>query len=618
MNETKPKFHITKLIAILLAVSLVLLGLYGVSYTLVRNDLQKGLEPIRQELLAAPGAVAVKTKICAEPDSYNLPWHLEYHLFLTVEFAHMEQIGEDAALTLLNGGKERGEKEYSYDGIDYDDAVYNRSVTDTVFGRTHPVFVTLTDGDKSYTLRENSLYDKNVLAQGDAYETLRAPMVHEIVSILLQIVLVLGITYVLVLRSRRKKKREEAEAQRIQREEEKKADLTIGFQRILRDIQEEYAEKQERIGKRRKKVLLISVFCALIVLGIAVALVIGVVLLPGKQYSKALALQVEGRDAEAYALFAELGDFRDAGKICQAYDYEKALGYLAEGKQPAAYALLRGLSEYRAEAEECLTKYPHLKVLDAAPGDEVLLGSYEQDNDPENGAEAVEWIILKNENGIFYAVSKYVLDTKPYNQENKDGSTLKPWLKEEFSDMVFGELPDGFVSRVGLLSRDDMRVYDSTAGTKPEWTPYARAQGPEKHYYAGYSWWLDGEYFHGYGSGDVDMSVVIESGSYSNNVSPITGMNGVRPAILIDYSGNEINYYADDEAEAEKAAAAEETEANVRPATKSNTDTYNKKKCNRCSGTGKVTLHYGNSWNKKEGYRYGEKCGGCNGTGYVS
>lgn len=38
--------------------------------------------------------------------------------------------------------------------------------------------------------------------------------------------------------------------------------------------------------------------------------------------------------------------------------------------------------------------------------------------------------------------------------------------------------------------------------------------------------------------------------------------------------------------------------------------------CSRCDGTGKVTSHFGKSWNTKEGYIYGEKCGLCNGTGW--
>ena len=37
--------------------------------------------------------------------------------------------------------------------------------------------------------------------------------------------------------------------------------------------------------------------------------------------------------------------------------------------------------------------------------------------------------------------------------------------------------------------------------------------------------------------------------------------------------------------------------------------------CARCDGTGKVTKHYGNSWNDQPGYKYGETCGACGGSG---
>ena len=39
--------------------------------------------------------------------------------------------------------------------------------------------------------------------------------------------------------------------------------------------------------------------------------------------------------------------------------------------------------------------------------------------------------------------------------------------------------------------------------------------------------------------------------------------------------------------------------------------------CPQCNGTGRVVLHYGNRWNKIEGYGYGDVCGRCGGTGYL-
>lgn len=38
--------------------------------------------------------------------------------------------------------------------------------------------------------------------------------------------------------------------------------------------------------------------------------------------------------------------------------------------------------------------------------------------------------------------------------------------------------------------------------------------------------------------------------------------------------------------------------------------------CHRCSGTGKVTVSFGNRLNDQPGYEYGKRCGLCNGTGW--
>lgn len=37
--------------------------------------------------------------------------------------------------------------------------------------------------------------------------------------------------------------------------------------------------------------------------------------------------------------------------------------------------------------------------------------------------------------------------------------------------------------------------------------------------------------------------------------------------------------------------------------------------CTRCSGTGKVTQTYGESWSQEDGYGYGDICGKCGGSG---
>ena len=48
-------------------------------------------------------------------------------------------------------------------------------------------------------------------------------------------------------------------------------------------------------------------------------------------------------------------------------------------------------------------------------GDYVTFGTYEQDNNLKNGAEAIEWQVLDKKDCKVLLLSKYALDAKPYN-----------------------------------------------------------------------------------------------------------------------------------------------------------------------------------------------------------
>jgi hypothetical protein len=92
------------------------------------------------------------------------------------------------------------------------------------------------------------------------------------------------------------------------------------------------------------------------------------------------------------------------------------------------------------------------------------------------------------------------------------------------------------------------------------------------------------------------MSVVIESGAYTNNVSTITGVNGVRPMIIIDCVSTDIDYYADDYDDIENAGVTTRTEADVHWIGGSSGGSSSK--CSSCNGTGKkvVTWYSEGDW----------------------
>lgn len=79
-------------------------------------------------------------------------------------------------------------------------------------------------------------------------------------------------------------------------------------------------------------------------------------------------------------------------------------------------------------------------------GNIVTFGRYEQDNDPTNGPEEIEWIVLDvadGENPKALLLSKYGLDAKQYNHRYEpitwEECSLRSWLNDEFLKTAFTE-----------------------------------------------------------------------------------------------------------------------------------------------------------------------------------
>ena len=74
-------------------------------------------------------------------------------------------------------------------------------------------------------------------------------------------------------------------------------------------------------------------------------------------------------------------------------------------------------------------------------GNIVTFGSYEQDNNLDNGPEPIEWIVLDVQDGKALLLSRYGLDCVPYNTERVDitweNCSLRAWLNSEFLNKAF-------------------------------------------------------------------------------------------------------------------------------------------------------------------------------------
>ena len=94
----------------------------------------------------------------------------------------------------------------------------------------------------------------------------------------------------------------------------------------------------------------------------------------------------------------------------------------------------------------------------AKVGDYVVFGQYEQDNDTSNGKEDIEWLVLDVQEDRALLISKYLLDSKPYNTTDAHVTwktcTLRKWLNDEFINTAFSDMEKAQIPTV-TLSDDD-------------------------------------------------------------------------------------------------------------------------------------------------------------------
>ena len=73
----------------------------------------------------------------------------------------------------------------------------------------------------------------------------------------------------------------------------------------------------------------------------------------------------------------------------------------------------------------------------------VFFGYYEQDNDYYNGAEPIEWVVLKREGNQLLLLSLYALDVQPYNTVKEsvlwEECSLRSWLNNDFYYEAFDD-----------------------------------------------------------------------------------------------------------------------------------------------------------------------------------
>ena len=89
----------------------------------------------------------------------------------------------------------------------------------------------------------------------------------------------------------------------------------------------------------------------------------------------------------------------------------------------------------------------------------VPFGHYDQDNNPSNGKEPIEWLVLEDKGDTLTLISRYGLDAKPYHTARVDitwaNCTLRSWLNGTFLNAAFTSAEQGKIQTVRVTAEDN-------------------------------------------------------------------------------------------------------------------------------------------------------------------
>ena len=194
----------------------------------------------------------------------------------------------------------------------------------------------------------------------------------------------------------------------------------------------------------------------------------------------------------------------------------------------------------------------------------VAFGRYEQDNNPDNGPEPIQWIVLEERDGKRLLFARDLLDKHRYNEKYGNITwaecDLRTWLNHDFLQTAFTEEEQAAIlltdvdnspaqshpdyrttsgedtrDRVFLISfAEAMKYFPDNASRRAAPTDYAAARGVKTDNYYEIDgrkcgmWWLRSA---GYNQWRVSMSYFTGILNYSYATKDVVG---IRPMLWMD------------------------------------------------------------------------------------
>lgn len=125
--------------------------------------------------------------------------------------------------------------------------------------------------------------------------------------------------------------------------------------RLAEQNAQEIAEKKEIQKAKIKKFRNIAIPVGAVIVVAIFLVVLFSSIIPGSKYNEAKELLNKGKYDKAYTLFSELGNYRDAKKMCDNAYYEKALNLFEKGKYKEAYSYKDKIKDEK-KSEELVTE----------------------------------------------------------------------------------------------------------------------------------------------------------------------------------------------------------------------------------------------------------------------
>lgn len=358
---------------------------------------------------------------------------------------------------------------------------------------------------------------------------------------------------------------------------ERAVELREKYEVVLQSEKEAAVLKKEANSKRNKRatIILIPILIVCIIAAIFIGRQIKVKQEKAARhaaYQAAVELLESGSYDSAIEAFSELGDYLDskdqisvAKNAKAAWEketlYKNAMRNVEQENYSLAMEKFQELGDYK-DSQEWINKLeiPVFKesVADKKAGQTVTFGIYEQDNNLENGAEPIEWIVLQSaRNDCVIMISKYVLDAQPFHTEKGiitwENCSLRTWLNNDFIATAFTEEELSCLAAIQLSNPDNPRngtdcgndtidfVFTLNAQEASMWvnivgdetpvTAYAQSKGLRDK-----SSWMFRTVYEGNETNSV--CVAYWSPDFGSTRSSIDQPNGLRPCIVF-YVGNQ-------------------------------------------------------------------------------